>query len=183
MNPLPQYYAERLEDKWIAENIQLPEHGYYLDLGCAWPKQYSNTAFLRDRGWSGLAIDGNNHYAPYWHGIAPFMHAVIGDGNPVQFESNGVPELSRVGSGPTVPTYTLENLIVGSPEIDFLSCDLEGHEFAALSTLDWTKHRPKVVISEFSTHGLGEDFRVRDMLVALGYTVRLVNEANIVFTL
>lgn len=170
------------EDIWIQENIALPEHGFYLDLGCAWPVRYNNTAFLRAKWWAGINVDGNPRYEREWVGVAPFTCCVIGDGKPVLFDAEGVPELSRVGSGQEIPTRRLDDLLRFSSAVDFISCDLEGHEFAALSTFDW-KHRPKMIVSEYNTHGIGEDYRVRDMLLALGYSVVHQTKANLIFVL
>jgi hypothetical protein len=174
--------SEFSEDLWIIQNVKLPDNGFYVDLGCAWPEQYSNTAFLRKRGWRGLCVDGNPIYAPKWKDVEEFTCAIIGDGNPALFEANGVPELSRVGSGQIVPTIRLCDLLSNQTRVDVLSCDLEGHEFEALRTFDWQKFRPQVVISEYNTYGIGEDFRVRDMLLELGYAVRHQTKANLIYT-
>lgn len=176
-------YSEFGESSWIAENVQLPEDGFYLDAGCAWPFLYSGSAFLRDRGWRGVNIDANPVYEPQWQSVAPFTCCVIGDGKPVSFEFHGVPELSRVGVGEIVPTKRLDDLLQFSPHVDVLFCDLEGHEFEALKTFDWKKNRPLAVVSEFNTYGIGEDFRVKEMLGAMGYSERHRTKANIIFTL
>lgn len=196
-------YAEFGEDQWALENMRLPESGFYVDLGCAWPFLYSGSAFLRDRGWTGVNIDANPVYEPQWKGVAPFTCCVIGDGNPVSFECHGVPELSRIGEAPGSeirPTKRLEDLLAYSPHVDYLTVDLEGHEFAALQTFDWAKNTPLVVVSEYSTHCGArpddlpahltyneakhaiEDFRVKEMLEGMGYRERHRTVANIIFT-
>jgi len=174
--------SEFSEDLWIVQNVKLPEKGYYVDLGCAWPVQFSNTAFLRNRGWRGLCVDGNPIYAQHWKGVEEFTCCLLGDGNPVLFDPNGVPELSRVGSGIITPTIRLCDLVANQTRIDFLSVDLEGHEFEALRHFDFQKFRPQVIVAEYSTHGIGEDFRVRDMIVELGYQVRFQSKANLIYT-
>lgn len=183
---MSKFYSEFGEDKWIAENVVLPERGFYLDIGCAWPCLNSNSAFLRDRGWDGANIDGNPSYEKNWDGVATFTNCVIGDGKPIAFEANGVPELSHVGSGESVPTRRLDDLLEFSPHVDFISCDLEGHEFEAMKTFDWKKNRPVCIVSEYATWtpaGVVEDFRVKEMLEAMGYRERHRTTANIIFTL
>jgi hypothetical protein len=177
-------YSERGEDLFVMQHVKLPEKGFFLDVGCAWPCLYSNTAFLRDRGWIGCCIDGNASYEPSWKGVAPFTHCVIGDGKPAYFESHGVPELSRFGQGDRsefVTTKRLDDLLQFSPHVDFLSIDTEGSEFDALQTFDWHRNQPICIIAEHSTYGIGRDERVRLMLEAIGYSVKLENEANYVF--
>ena len=29
------FYSEYGEDRWIAENLKLPDRGFYVDVGCA----------------------------------------------------------------------------------------------------------------------------------------------------
>lgn len=175
--------SEYGDDLWIMANIDLPSEGFYLDLGCAWPEQYSNTAFLRKRGWRGLCVDANPIYAPDWKGVEKFVCAVAGDGNPMWFEYNDAPDLSREsGNGILLPTIRLDYLLKGFPKVDVLSCDLEGNEFKALKTLGWDAQRPKVIISEHSTFGLpSPDTRVRELLLPFGYRIVHTNEANDIF--
>lgn len=175
-------YSEFGEDLWIMENVALPPTGFFCDLGCAWPFLYSTSAFLREKGWFSANVDGNASYEPHWQGVAPFTHAVIGDGKEALFESNGVPELSRLGSGEIVQTRRLDDLLEFSPKVDALFVDLEGAEFTALQTFDWKKNQPLVIVSEYNTFGLGEDYRVRDMLLEMEYTERHRTKANIIFT-
>lgn len=171
-------------DLWIMQHIKLPENGFYLDLGCAWPEHFSNTAFLRKRGWRGLCVDASPLYAQDWKGVETFICAVIGNGSPVGFEFADAPDLSRVKKdGITMPTLRLDDLLGGWPKVDVVSLDLEGSEFDALCTFPWESQTPKLIISEYNTHGIGEDFRVRDMLIPVGYKAVHQTVANIIFEL
>ncbi len=176
--------SEYGEDLWIEQNVVLLANGFYLDLGCAWPSMYSNTEFLRKRGWKGLAVDGNPVYARDWEGVDKFLCAVVGNGEPINFLCHDAPDLSRISAdGPIRLSTPLSEITEPLTAIDFISCDLEGHEFDVLSTFDWDKHKPKVVISEYSTYGIGEDFRVKEMLLGMGYTLGHATVANYVFTI
>lgn len=172
-----QFYSEHGEDRWIAENIflprwgALPPWGTYVDLGCAHPQRYSNTAFLRDLGWRGLAVDGNRDYWQHWGpemaGSTHFVHAVIGNGEDVPFRIEENSALSRIGEGgQMVPSRTLQSILdeyqVG--RIDVLSLDLEGSEFDAIQTFNLKLHQPWIIVAEFNTAGLGEDDRLRRLL-------------------
>lgn len=174
--------SEYGEDIWIIENVNLPASGFYMDLGCAWPEYNSNTQFLRKREWKGVAIDANPVYAKDWTGVAPFVSCVIGDGNPAEFEYCDAPDLGKIGRGIPVITTALDSLI-DAPSIDFISCDLEGYEYEALSRLDWKKFRPKVVVSEYATHGKPNDYRVANMLIPMGYELRHMTVANMIYVL
>ncbi len=163
------FYSYDRVDEWIFNNLKLPERGTYIDLGCNHPTWTSNTAFLRDRGWTGVAIDGNPKFAAEWK--TPFVCAVIAKDPEVRFSIEDNAQVSRIRpEGKCVRSMPLSMILEneGITKIDFLSVDIEGHEFDAFQTFDWEKIRPTIIVSEYSTEGLGEDFRVRDMLLASG---------------
>ena len=86
-------------------------------------------------------------------------------------------------------TTTLERLLqTVKPEIeriDLLSLDVEGHEFNALRSLSLFRWKPAIIISEFSTAGIGEDFRVANFLQTPPLPYELVHQtpANQIFVL
>lgn len=187
---MTKFYSEYGEDAFAASLGILPEKGFYLDLGCAWPCLNSNTAFLRDRGWDGANIDGNASYEPNWSGVATFTHCIISDRPYVKFSESGVPELSRIVELPMesisstegiASTRRLDELLEYSPHVDFISCDLEGHEYEALKTFDWKKNRPTCIVAEYNTAGIGEDYRVKEMLEGMGYRVVHQTVANLIY--
>jgi FkbM family methyltransferase len=176
------YYSQFGEDQWIDERFVLPEKGVYVDVGAAYRTLISNTAFLRDRGWTGLAVDANSAYAQDWKDFL-FEVAVVSRIPEVRFQLDGNLCMSKVTEGePNVKTVTLESLLVkhNIGTIDFLSLDVEAHEFDALMSMDLQKHRPHIVVSEYSTLNVGEDLRVRDFLVSQGYEMVSQNYSNVI---
>lgn len=188
------FYSEYGEDKWIAENLYLPALGYYVDVGCFDPVFNSNTAFLRDRGWNGLAIDGNfDLLAERWRDVkgARFMGAVIGGktGGEVLFDVRENAATSRVTNALTPRSEhrysvrllnVLRRANVLTP-VDFLSIDIEGSEFDAFDTSLLVVYTPRIIVAEYNTEGLGEDFHLRDFLVAHNYEVVHKTVANLVY--
>ena len=152
-------------------------------MGAGHPQTISNSAFLRDRGWTGLAVDACADYAPAWTGFT-FEVAIVSNKPVVNFSLNPIRELSRITTdGPTFPAVTLESLLSkhGIGGIDLLSLDVEAHEYDALMSMNFQAHRPKIVISEYSTFCVGEDMRVRDALVEQGYEVVAKTQCNFIF--
>jgi FkbM family methyltransferase len=184
---MEQFYAEFSEDFWISENIPLPEKGIYCDVGCAWPDLRSNTAFLRKRGWHGLAIDGNPFWKHYWDETlnAKFINAIVSNETRGNFDTSGPPDMARMrDAGERVDCIPLEHILVahGIEHINFLSLDCEGHEFNALLSMNLARHCPDIIVSEYNTAGIGEDFRVKDYLESAGYVERHRTVANLIFT-
>src|SRR5215468_5785215 len=181
------FYAQGLEDQWIVENLPLPEKGFYVDVGAAHPRTTSNTAFLRDLGWEGLAIDGDPVWSELWQDIPTFICAVISNEPHVQFfQDRDNPYCSRIGeiAGATSrATVTIEECLssfkVG--KIDFLSVDVEGKEFDVLRSFNFELHDPPIIMVEWNTAGIGHDDRCRTLLGDLGYDLKLENTINLVF--
>ena len=176
--------SEYQEDQWIEEHLTLPAKGFYVDVGCATPStDDSNTRFLRARGWDGIGIDANANYAEHWQ--TPFVAAIVSSQAVVPFEYRRIPTHSRVTGNVLFAATTLDRILrfFDAPTVDFLSLDVEGHEFEALQSLDMDRYRPKVIISEYSTEGIGDDFRVRDYLLARGYAVVHQTKANLIYAL
>ena len=180
------FYSEFGEDQWILENLSLPATGVYVDVGAGHPHYASNTAFLRERGWRGLAIDANPRWFNYWE--TQFFRGLIASQPTVRFYENGL--CSRIDEkGEVEETVRLGAVLkgFGIEKIGFMSIDLEGGEFDAFQTFDLARHQPAIVVAEYSTKN-EEDFvpridnRLRDYLLAHGYELRHTTEANYILT-
>lgn len=189
---MEQFYSEYGEDRWIVGNLFVPPRGFYVDIGAGHPELNSNTAFLRDRAWDGLAIDGDPAWAPAWaervhpgKGALYFESAIISDQAEVSFAVNaGNHWLSRLDPG-GLPSraVTLHRLLdrYQIAQIDFLSIDIEGHEYSVLATLDLKRYRPRVIVAEYHTLDIGKDFRSLELLLDAGYMALHRTVANIIY--
>jgi hypothetical protein len=186
------FFSEFGEDEWIAKNLPLPEKGFYVDVGANQPGAGSNTAFLRAKGWAGLAVDANPEFAKLWSGIPGtlFVAGIVSDEPIVGFDFKHIAGHSRVEKvNRLFATTTLDRLLqTVKPEvgrIDLLSLDVEGHEYNAFRSLNLFKWLPKIIISEYSTAGIGEDYRVEDLLKICEPAFELVHQtpANQIFFL
>lgn len=179
------FFSEFGEDYWLAIHGKLPERGFYVDCGCYSPTIASNTAHFRGKGWAGIAIDANPAMAKEWTRYpGKFINALIGDGRPAKYEVNGEkPAWSRAGSGPEIPTLTLNSIMEaeGVTKIDLLSIDLEGMEYDALLTLNLDLYQPQAIVAEYDTAGIGKDFRVLEHLIKGDYAAVHRTEANIIY--
>jgi FkbM family methyltransferase len=151
----PLYYAQNREDKWIAENLPLPDKGFYVDIGCGHPFTTSNTAFLRDRKWDGLAIDGSPIWADEWKDIPAFRCSVISSKEgPAAFRID--PDnayWSRIDdNGSKRYARTIESVLPEESidDIDFLSIDTEGTELEVIQSFDFYRHGPSIVVVEYN---------------------------------
>jgi FkbM family methyltransferase len=184
-----------LEDFWLSLFCEMPAKGFYVDVGAADPEEGSMTDWLRQRGWEGLAIDGNPAWAPRWEGVkgVDFVSVVLAEPGvgAVQFAINEAnPWESRIHKGGALSVATSLQRVLDSRSvqaIDFLCVDVEGAEFDVLQGFDLRHYWPRIIVSEYRTRmGEGqrdaEDYRVRDFLLGTG-RYELINQtlANLIF--
>ncbi len=73
-------YSQVGEDLQIAFFLGDPRNRTYIDVGCLWPIQHSNSFFFYERGGHGLCIDPNGSVAQDWSATRPrdiFLNAAI----------------------------------------------------------------------------------------------------------
>lgn len=151
----------------------LRRNGYFVDLAAAHPTRLSNTFFLESKlGWDGILIDANPEFARLLRekrtskvfecavtssndSLVEFridngeLGGIVGDA----FDNNQRVRADELKSAKiiSVQTKTLESILdeANAPSvIDYLSLDIEGAEFEALRTFDFSKYKFKCLTVE-----------------------------------
>ncbi|MDG2270773.1 MAG: FkbM family methyltransferase [Halioglobus sp.] len=179
-------YSVGAEELIIRDFFKDRKNGIYVDVGCAWAVDYSNTYYLEERlGWVGIGIDALNDYAAEWEEKRPaskFRNYLItstsgGEGVFYRSSSLGLSSTNeKMASGGTfgfqeeneeirVPMITLNDLLdqEGITKIDLLSMDIEGHEPEALAGFDIERFAPELFVIE------GTNKTVEALLNKYGY--------------
>ncbi len=151
---------------WIFADKQ---NGFYVDIGCNHPFNYSNTALLHIRnGWSGVNVDLDPRSIAQFEEARPndrnviaavgreegrmeatiFAHSsemnTLGALNP---HLEKLPHEKRMVD--VLPLSTLlERHVPAGIAIDFLNVDVEGLDHDVLSSNDWTRYQPTVIVVE-----------------------------------
>ena len=150
----------------LLRNVKI---GHYFDIGCAKPKEISNTFFFYKLGWKGLAVDGRDLKLE-WNNERPndiFVQQLLGDGRDTTFARFPDPHLnscdpttinrykSRFAQGEvcssavkTVQAELLWKEYFPHAVPDLVSLDVEGFELEVLQGFDLAKTRPKLFIVE-----------------------------------
>jgi len=177
------YHGQHLEDKWIDENLSLPEKGTFLDVGACYSTWLSNTYFFeKEKGWNGLIIEPDPVYFAnnkairkcYMENVA--IHPNEGKMN-FKPMSNLVEEEDE--NSIKVQCKRLDTLLdkYNIKEIDLISIDIEGYEKEAWSTFDYKKYNPKVMIIEHTEFGKFDrsftDFVLQDNSYYIAHTTPL----------
>jgi FkbM family methyltransferase len=176
-------YSENLQDLWVKYVVAPGKtNGYYLDVGSADGISGSNSKLLDDLGWKGVCID------PFPKNMSTrtcqlFKQPVFDvSGQKVQFRDAGFLggiETTIRGKGETkvqqaplveFTTATLDEILAkaNAPNnIDFMSIDIEGAEYAALHGLSFDRYKIEAIALE--NDGEPERSKIRSLLESKGY--------------
>jgi len=161
-------YSQHDEEVIIRDFFQDSRGGFFVDVGCAWPKKDSNTYYLEaELGWSGIGIDALPEYAQPWSNKrrnSKFFNYAVTDhsGSFETFYRSELPGISaleprKVFGGREVkskafqvPTITLTKLLDdnGITKVDLLSMDIELAEPLALAGFDIDRFKPRLACVE-----------------------------------
>lgn len=171
----------------------------FIDVGCFHPRKYNNTWRLYQKGWRGINVDVDRVKLDVFNLVRPGDENVccaIGNGPSaatlysfghysVLSTLDAVKAAEYRGLGyiceeRPVQVRTLTDVFERSRfrrrEIALLSIDVEGHEESVLRSLDFARHRPRLILCEFHVPGIGAlqaDAKYQLLTQDLGY--ELVN--------
>lgn len=156
----PPYHSQWGEDRWLAEQLQIPLTGVFVDIGAGDGFHGSNTLYFENLGWHGLCVDADPRNRGPLAGRRCEVDtcAVSSSPGPQRFGLyTHRPSLSGLARrGPdyhdiTVTCRRLDDILVerSMELIDVLSIDVEGTELDVWDSFDHTRHRPVIVIIEF----------------------------------
>lgn len=167
-------YSQYGEDKVIRQQLAGTEKGLYIDIGCSHPFRISNTYLLYRSGWSGVAVDPIPHFSwlyKIWRprdtfvncGVASksgqlkyheLLPSVLSSFDPdyVQEQiTRGRAEILREYFVDVIDINTLLDRYAGGKVIDLLSIDVENLDLDILSSLDFSRHRPRCLCVEYNS--------------------------------
>jgi len=180
----------------------------YLDIGTHHPLMHNNTYMLYRAGGRGVLVEPNPRYIPMYKRWRPDDRALnIGIGITDQKEADyyiirGVSQLNTFSRDQVdeliakrgeeilekvikMPLVNINKVISehfpgGAP--DLISIDVEGLDLPILKTLDFNKHRPKVICAEtMLTLSRAQNEELLTFIKAKGYEVRGGTFVNTIF--
>jgi FkbM family methyltransferase len=175
------FYGQNGEDAILWRLFEKARRGFYVDVGAFDGVYLSNTKIFADAGWDGICVEALPRYAELCRQNRQASRvvnaAVVGDdrdtielrADPSGLFTGQIPNMDQVAGyyailglekpawkTVRVPAITLNEVLEGCPPIDFLSMDIEGGETAVLSSLDFDRHHPRVLLLENPTDELKE---------------------------
>jgi FkbM family methyltransferase len=170
-----------------------------VDVGCFHPFYASNTARLYGKGWRGLNVDMDERKIRLFRIFRrrdKSVAAAVSD-QPDQLVQISRPRHGSYGSRDklepaqnsekALKTKTLTQLIDDAQldRIDFLSIDVEGHDFAVLSGLDFKRFKPQLICVEIHVKDSKEitEGRIMNFLKTYGYELAAWYPPSVFFKL
>jgi FkbM family methyltransferase len=186
-------FSKSGEDLILAKILQKFKSGYFVDVGCWDPINYSNTYFFYLRGYKGICIDPNPKLVEEYRLIRPndrFILSGVGmnlsrlnyyyikkDSSLNTFNYDFIKENNLEDSIDKIVEVTLkplsqilDEIILDDLPLLFFDIDVEGFDLDVLKSNNWTKYRPYIVMVESSSN-LKDDLNsdISSFLQSQGY--------------
>lgn len=191
-------WSQEGEDQILRRIFEGNSKGFYIDVGAHHPRRFSNTYLFYIQGWSGLNIDAMpgsmksfNKCRPrdinievgiglhecqmdYYIFNEPALNGFSKELSNERHDAESAYKINKIIKVNMLPLCMVinRNLPAGQT-IDFMSVDVEGLDFEVLRSNDWTKYRPKFVLTEILSNSLHdiELSNIGQLMTDVGYVV------------
>ncbi len=166
-------YSQEGEDLLLArifEELQIGT-GFFVDIGAHHPKRFSNTYYFYRRGWRGINVDPLPGSKRMFERLRPrdiTVECGVGAKEGVlEYFSFNDPALNTFSATearkkevapfrlverlriPVMPLGPLlDEYLPEGTHIDFMTVDVEGFDHEVISSNDWSRYRPRVILIE-----------------------------------
>ena len=145
--------------------------GFYVDVGAFHPTLFSNTYFFYLNGWRGINVEARPGSKTLFDKVRPrdvnlevgisrergeMTYYFIAEDSPMNsFSPEFLQQIEMVEAVRSkIPVSTLplaevlDRHLPKGQSIDFLTVDVEGHDYEVLESNDWQRFRPRLIVVE-----------------------------------
>lgn len=178
-------YSQANQDIWALEYLEYPKNGFFLDIGAMDGITSSNTYLMeKELGWDGICVECHPlHLAQIEKHrkcliVKKALYSSDGTLN-FQFSNSALLPGQFASNGTLVQTISFKSLIekYNVPNIiDYVSLDIEGAEYEALTSFPFETHVIKTMTIEHNSYLNGPSMKnqIKELLLSKDYI--LVNE-------
>jgi len=171
--------------------------GFFVDVGCDHPVKHSNTFVLYKRGWRGVNIDIDQIKIDAFDMVRKHDTNIVAAVSPLPGEikvysfgkysllttldadtaKKYADDYGKEATVSTVQARSLTDILdateYAGKQIDVLTVDAEGHDLEVISSLDFDKYKPKVILAESHARELEKilDTPLHQYLESKGYSI------------
>jgi FkbM family methyltransferase len=173
-------YSQEGEDKILETFFKKKNKGFYVDVGAHHPLRFSNTHLFYKKGWHGINIDANPGSMKLFEKYRPRdinIEVPISNNNKkINYYIFNEPALNSFSStlskdrdantkyrikkviklSPKKLSQILDENLPSNVKIDFMSIDVEGYEYEALTSNNWVKYKPTYLLVEILQNNLNQ---------------------------
>ena len=174
-------WSQEGEDRILYRIFEQQSVGFYVDIGAHHPKRFSNTYFFYKRGWRGINVDAMpgsmrkfekirprdinlecgigtfNGKLDYYIFNEPALNGFSKELSQERNNGNSSYKINEIVKVEILPlSVILDRQLPEKQIIDFMSIDVEGLDYEVLISNDWTKYRPKYVLTEILDSNINE---------------------------
>lgn len=199
--------GEDLIVRYIFDALKIPSP-VYLDIGAHHPTHLSNTFLFYEQGAHGVNIEPDpilfkmfvkerardinlnvgisdrEGELPFYVMSAPTLNTFV-EADAQAAVAQGRVKIEQVLSVRVRPINVVLDEVLKGMALDFMTIDVEGLDFAILSSLDFNRWRPKVICAEtitYSEMNHGEKLpQIAELLNDLGYETYADTHINTIF--
>lgn len=174
-----QSFSQEGEDLVLArifENLEI-SNGFFVDIGAHHPCRFSNTYYFYQRGWRGINVDAMPGTKKLFErmrsrditiecGVGAqegvlkyfaFNEPALNTFSEQEANKKNVPPYHVVETL-QIPVVTLKQILdehlPSGTQIDFMTIDAEGFDHEVISSNDWSRYRPRVILVELLNTGI-----------------------------
>lgn len=165
-------FSQEGEDLILKRIFEHTKQGFYIDVGAHHPFRFSNTYLFYKQGWRGINIDAMPDSMKLFKRFRPkdinleipigakegeleyfiFNEPALNTFDSLKVEpilQKSCYKLIKTQKLPIKPLHQILNQHLSAHQnIDFMSIDVEGLDYEVLSSNDWQKYRPKILLVE-----------------------------------
>lgn len=184
-------YSQEGEDLILKRFTKGKINGFYVDIGAHHPFRFSNTYLFYKQGWRGINVDAmpgsmevfkkyrphdinleiplssKNQTLTYYLFNEPALNTFSAEEATKKDGLRGEYRITEKKNLQTFPlSYVLDNYLPSGQTIDFLSIDVEGLDFDVLSSNNWSRYQPSMILIESLNNSL-EDIKNNEIYTYL----------------
>jgi FkbM family methyltransferase len=176
------YYSQAGQDEWVLNIFNYKNNGVFIDAGAYDGVRMSNTYLLeKNYGWTGICIEAEEslYQSLIKSRSSECINVAISNYNGhCFFQGDSISD-----SGTLVKCLTLDSILTQSNikgDIDYLSIDIEGHEYPVLENFPFDKWKIGAITIEHNKYLHGEEIKNKlyKLLISNGF-IRIREDATV----